>query len=129
MKFELAGFDKDHYAIDLQQSGGTLKWATKGATHHLMAWAPYGTDIVFDAGFASAIEGAGSSRLLAQKELILADKGFAIVMLQKSQVNMFRFAACPAAYAVFCCEYRESEDICTVYVPNEACCYRCNVAA
>ncbi|MCL1983365.1 MAG: hypothetical protein FWG53_09830 [Clostridiales bacterium] len=128
MRVLLAVFDKGHYAIDLQQSGGTLKWAAKGGSHYLVARAPYGTNIVFDTDCANAVEKAGGSRILAQKEVRLAGKGLFIAMLPKSQVNICRIAASPASYAVFCCEYDEGEDTCTVYVPNEACCYQCSVA-
>lgn len=129
MRFELIDFDKDHYASNIQNSGETLKWDTRGSTHHLIIRADFGAHICFDTGSQAAIEKFATARIFSQKEIRFNNQGSYFLMLPKSHLNIYRYRISPATYGVFCCEYYSDRDTLRLYLPNEACHYQCDVTA
>ena len=128
MIFELVEFDNAHYASNILQTDNLLKWDSLGNTHNLIIRSDFGANIEFTDEDKFAIEKHGNDQILSGKEFRCADNRF-FAFLPKEYVNNYVFTVSPAKYAVFCCEYNPVTDICTLYIPNEACSYQCDVSA
>lgn len=128
MKCKLVEFDDKHYASNVSQSDMTLKWNALGNTHNLIVRGAYGSNIVFSETERSALERVPNEQLFSGKE-IRYDENRYLTFFPKGYVNNYQITACPAAYAVFCCSYEQETDTCTLFVPNDACLYQCNVAS
>ena len=128
MRIELVEFDNTHYASNIVQNDTVLKWDALGNTHHLIVRGNFGSNIEFTANDKAGIEKHSSDQILSGKEIRYADNRL-FIFLKKGYVNNYIFTVSPAKYAVFCCEYNSNDDVCKLYVPNEACLYQCDVSS
>lgn len=128
MNIRLVDFDDKHYASNVVQSDMMLKWNALGNTHNLIIRSEYGSNIQFSEKEKVEIEKFSNDQILSGKEIRFSDKYF-FTFTQKGYVNNHSISICPATYAVFCCEYDQNSDTCTLFVPNEACLYQCNVVS
>lgn len=128
MKIHMVDFDEQHYASNLQQSNDQLKWDSLGSTYHLLIRAEYGAAIKFTDFEQKEISKYSNELFFSENEVRYSNNRF-FVVLRKGYVNKYQYTTSPASYAVFCCDYNPESDICTLYVPNDACMFRCNVSS
>lgn len=128
MKFQLVEFDDQHYATNIVQSEMILKWNSRGNTHTLIMRGPFDDNIRISETEKQMLEQLPTEQILSGKELRISDDRY-ITFSPKGYVNNYSITVAPAAYAVFCCSYNAAEDRCTLFVPNDACLYQCNISA
>lgn len=128
MKIQLAEFDDQHYATNIVQSEMILKWNTRGNTHSLIVRGPFGDDIRISNIEKQMLEQLSMDQVSMVNEFPISNDRY-VTFIPKGYVDNYNIRVTPAAYAVFCCSYNTSEDTCTLFIPNDACLYQCNVVA
>ncbi len=126
MKVFLTDFDNTHYASNVVQSSGTLRWDAQGNTHNLIIRADFGEKIDISELGESAFDGIPDYALTSGEEFTVGK--YVLCFLPRGYINNFAMRVCPAAYAIFCCSYDKEAEELTVYVPNEACLYSCDAS-
>jgi len=127
MRFSLEKFDINHYASNLLQINDLLKWDARGANFHMIIRSNFNTDIDFNKLNYKNIELIENNEIFSGLEINFDQNDF-FTMIPKSHINNYKLTKSPATYAVFCCVYNSETDICTIYIPNEACLYKCNIS-
>jgi len=110
------------------QNDMLLKWYVVGHTHSMIVRCEFGKDISFGENERREIEQIAPVMLFSGEEIRLSNGTF-LTMVPRGYVNNYNMTVCPARYAVYCCSFEAAEDVCTIYMPNDACLYQCDVVS
>lgn len=126
-------FDAEHHATELVRNKDYLTWKAHGNTHTLMLRASFGDALELDEQMMGTLQEAASNntQALLSGSAVPLRGDVTAQLIQRKPVPIF---SCPipqahASYAVFACEVNTQSGAITVYVPNAACKFHCDVPA
>lgn len=126
-------FDAEHHATELVRNKDYLTWKAHGNTHTLMLRASFGDALELDEQMMGTLQEAASNntQALLSGSAVPLRGDVTAQLIQRKPVPIFSCAIpqAHASYAVFACEVNTQSSAITVYVPNAACKFHCDVPA